>query len=161
MLDGPTSFAPMIHKAIEIVQEEEKFYVLIIIADGQFVNEGPTVQAIVEASHYPLSIVVIGVGDGPWDLMNRFDDWLPQRKFDNFQFVEFTRTMKSSRSAEASFALQVLMEIPDQYNTCVSLGYIKKEEEVDLFEIEENLGKSKLGVNVDTTARGSRAMSIF
>lgn len=58
-------------------------------------QEEDTIAAIVEASSFPLSIVVVGVGDGEdgWALMREFDDKLPSRRFDNFQFVPFSETL--------------------------------------------------------------------
>eukprot|EP00267_Zea_mays_P026874 XP_008655372.1 copine (Calcium-dependent phospholipid-binding protein) family isoform X1 [Zea mays] len=135
-LSGPTSFAPLIYAAISVVENSNwQYHVLVIIADGQVtaanINDGrlspqeqATIQAIVDASYYPLSIVMVGVGDGPWDAMQHFDDCIPERAFDNFQFVNFTGIMSTSKDMskkEAAFALAALMEIPSQYKATQGL----------------------------------------
>ncbi|XP_029127312.1 E3 ubiquitin-protein ligase RGLG5 isoform X2 [Cajanus cajan] len=138
--DGPTSFAPIIEMAMTIVEQSGgQYHVLLIIADGQVTRsvdtehgqlspqEKKTIDAIVKASEYPLSIVLVGVGDGPWDMMREFDDNIPARAFDNFQFVNFTeimsRSIHSSRK-ETEFALAALMEIPSQYKATIDLGIL-------------------------------------
>ncbi|XP_039691226.1 E3 ubiquitin-protein ligase RGLG4 isoform X4 [Medicago truncatula] len=132
-LSGPTSYAPVIEAAIDIVEKSHgQFHVLVIIADGQVTRsvdyddnelspqEEKTIKAIADASKYPLAIVLVGVGDGPWADMEKFDD--TTRDFDNFQFVNFTKIMSKNTSEtekEAAFALAALMEIPFQYKACV------------------------------------------
>lgn len=126
IFSGPTNFAPMIRHATELVRRTQEYHILLLIADGQVDSVNDTVDAIVEASKYALSIVMIGVGDGPWDLMEQFDDLLPQRKFDNFQFVDFNSVFSKSKgqSCQFAFAVHALMEIPEQYEFVKSAGMI-------------------------------------
>ena len=149
-LAGPTSFGPLIRHAAAVVQRTGAYHILVIVADGQVTRgqdvpvgvlspcEADTVAAIVEASALPLSIVLVGVGDGPWDMMREFDDGLPDRRFDNFQFVEFDATMKKAaarsyaspaaraHAMEAAFALSALMELPGQYRAIGALGLMDR-----------------------------------
>lgn len=151
-LAGPTSFAPAIRKAIEItVANGNAYHILIIIADGQITRscelgaeelspqEEDTIKAVQEASQYPLSIIVVGVGDGedgadPWAMMRSLDDRIPGRKVDNLQFVPFNELLAAvqrscghldpaslKKSMECTFALNALMEVPGQYKAFGSL----------------------------------------
>ncbi|KAM1107619.1 hypothetical protein EV1_004319 [Malus domestica] len=139
-LSGPTSYGPVVEAAMDIVEKSGgQFHVLVIIADGQVTRsidtsdnelspqEEKTIRSIADASFYPLSIVLVGVGDGPWEDMRKFDDKLPSREFDNFQFVNFTEIMSkhtTSSEKEAAFALAALMEIPIQYKAAVEFGIL-------------------------------------
>ncbi|TXG56171.1 hypothetical protein EZV62_017484 [Acer yangbiense] len=139
-LAGPTSFAPVIEMAMTIVEQSGgQYHVLLLIADGQVTRsvdtnhgqlspqEQKTIDAIVKASEFPLSIILVGVGDGPWDMMKEFDDNIPARAFDNFQFVNFTEIMSKNMDTsrkETEFALSALMEIPSQYKATIELGLL-------------------------------------
>ncbi|KAI5060079.1 hypothetical protein GOP47_0024499 [Adiantum capillus-veneris] len=135
-LARPTSFAPLIHTAIDIVRQSgNRFHILLIIADGQVTwdiglnggrlsqQEKETIDAIVAArydikkhNNYPLSIVMVGVGDGPW---HTIDDAIPTHKFDNFQYVNYTKICAEYRDPlerETAIAAEALMEIPNQYS---------------------------------------------
>ncbi|KVH98995.1 Copine [Cynara cardunculus var. scolymus] len=124
-LAGPTSFAPIIEMAITIVEQSGGQYHVTRSVDterGQLSQqERKTVEAIVKASEYPLSIILVGVGDGPWDMMREFDDNIPARSFDNFQAKLMSKNIDRSRK-EAEFALSALMEIPSQYKATARRG---------------------------------------
>ncbi|XP_022921789.1 E3 ubiquitin-protein ligase RGLG2-like [Cucurbita moschata] len=152
-LAGPTSFAPIIEMGITIVEQSGgQYHVLVIIADGQVTRsvdteggqfspqEKKTIEAIVKASAYPLSIILVGVGDGPWDMMREFDDNIPARAFDNFQFVNFTNIMLKNMDRarkETEFALAALMEIPSQYKATLELDILgaSRGKEIDRFPL--------------------------
>ena len=124
---GPTTLAPIIRRAIDIVNRTHVFHILLVITDGQMRPDDQTCRhALVQASKVALSIVAIGVGDGPWRALEEWDEGVPDRVFDNFHFVNYHHVVRAAKNAEAALALHSLMEIPDQFQTILKLGYLEK-----------------------------------
>jgi E3 ubiquitin-protein ligase RGLG len=86
-LAGPTCFAPAIKRAIELYRAAKKKEMLIcvIIADGQVTNPTESDKAVLEACKFPISIVTVGVGDGPWGNLERMCRKIVGQKWDNFR----------------------------------------------------------------------------
>ncbi|ESU45162.1 Phospholipid-binding Copine Family Protein [Giardia duodenalis] len=127
-MSGPTTFAPMIRQAIEISKETgNQYMILVLLTDGDVSNLIEDTKALRDASNYPLSIVTVGLGDGPFKKMRTFDDHVRGRKFDNFQFVDFTKMeakAKKCESPDLMLATAMMQEIPSQYAFIKRLGYL-------------------------------------
>ncbi|MCL7051565.1 hypothetical protein MKW94_008084 [Papaver nudicaule] len=131
-LAGPTSYAPIIEMAMAIVGKSGfKHHVLLIISDSEVTrdsgtdydklswNEDETVIAIAKAREYPLSIILVGVGDESPSMILSCCNNSPCA-FDNFKFVNFTEIMSKDvhfSRKEIEFALAAFMEISQSRNT--------------------------------------------
>eukprot|EP00703_Trepomonas_sp_PC1_P005050 JAP91556.1 Copine I [Trepomonas sp. PC1] len=127
-MSGPTTFAPMIQKAIEVCQSYggRQLIFLLLLTDGDVSNPQLDMQCLVQASSFPISICALGLGDGPFDKMNVFDN-MPGRKFDNFQFVNFTALEAQAARCECPdlvLATHALQELPDQFMQMRALGIV-------------------------------------
>jgi E3 ubiquitin-protein ligase RGLG len=135
-MDGPTSFAPAIEKALNIVHASNgSYHLLIIITDGFITEDLESLNKAVlaKASLFPLSIIIVGVGDGDghgkFDQMSKLDDDVDQRLFDNVQFVQLSKIMSENaqdvQTMELDFAVKALMEVPAQFKIMQDLGMFK------------------------------------
>lgn len=67
-LYGPTFFSPVIKliadmaEFIQVSQQIQKYYILLLITDGIINDMQKTIDEIVRASRLPLSIIIVGVG---------------------------------------------------------------------------------------------------
>eukprot|EP00300_Choanocystis_sp_HF-7_P023988 c25381_g1_i1.p1 GENE.c25381_g1_i1~~c25381_g1_i1.p1 ORF type:complete len:553 (+),score=122.76 c25381_g1_i1:34-1692(+) len=119
---GPTNFAPTIREAARTAsqmqtQQDQKYFVLLIVTDGVITDLDLTKTEIIRASVLPLSIVIVGVGNADFTAMNELDSdsgLLRHQgqvaKRDIVQFVAFNAVANSREE----LARQTLREIPGQ-----------------------------------------------
>ena len=121
-LSAPTNFSPIIIKTIEIAKRNSQnifnYQILTILTDGEITDLSETISHIVEASYYPISIIIIGVGDsgfGSMDLLDCDDKKLTdyqgrKAQRDIVQFVPFKKFGLDGRR----LAAETLAELPGQ-----------------------------------------------
>ena len=129
-LAGPTYFSYVIDKVIQEIKydmkykrEENHYYILLILTDGCINDCERTRDKIVEASYLPMSIIIVGIGNADFTLMNMLDgDSEPvvnsrgePWKRDIVQFVEFEKFKRNDRiNYGTDLTEEVLKEIPKQ-----------------------------------------------
>ena len=126
-MSGPTTFAPMIRQAIEISKETgNQYMILVLLTDGDVTDMDADMKALQETSNYPLSVVAVGLGDGPFKRMRILKDNISGRKFSNFHFVNFTKMeAKECASLDLMLATAMMQKIPYQYAFVKRLGYLR------------------------------------
>lgn len=72
-LYGPTNFSQLIEASAQIAQAENQYTILLILTDGVISDMDATIDCIVAASVLPLSIVIVGVGNADFSMMERLD----------------------------------------------------------------------------------------
>ncbi|XP_054924438.1 copine-8-like isoform X1 [Dermacentor andersoni] len=137
-LYGPTNFSSVIHhvaKFASTYRDGRSYFVLLIITDGVISDMPQTMEAIVQASSLPMSIIIVGVGNADFSAMEVLDGDVIQLNLggqraerDIVQFVPFRKFLQSGaswQSNQAQLAKEVLAEIPGQVTAYMSKCNIK------------------------------------
>jgi len=138
-LGGHANFAEIIQKAIGIasfnqLQGLKEYTILVLLTDGIIQDLENTLNSIIEAANIPLSIIMIGVGDGDFESFESLDSQLglyetARRDYVSFiayrDFIEDTNQLKT----------KLMQEIPEQI-----LEYVETEPNL-IDETKESLKK--------------------
>jgi hypothetical protein len=128
---GPTNFAPLINEIISNIKKQNdprEYQVLMILTDGIIKDLEDTIDALVEGSYYPLSVIIIGIGNADFGKMEKLDgDDIPlisrkgiKRQRDLVQFVPYNKYKGDTNR----LVYEVLEEIPRQVIEYYTLNYV-------------------------------------
>ena len=100
------------------------YHVMMIITDGEIHDMRETIDTIVELSKFPVSIIIIGVGDDDFENMRKLDgdqdrlrnssNQLASRDIVQFVKIADYNSGKSDATNLIRLAEDVLKELPDQ-----------------------------------------------
>ena len=161
LLWGPTHFAPMINDLNRVAKNDLKnglimgYNILMILTDGKIDDMDDTIYALVEASFLPISVIIVGIGNGDFGDMDILDaDKKPLidkngRKADRdlVQFVPFNKF----KDNPPKLAEQVLEEIPRQVIEYYQHNGIqpREEDEPEDNQKEDNNSEKDYNFNAD------------
>ena len=121
---GPTKFAPLIRDLNRECRSDIQkgltmnYNIILILTDGQIDDLQDTIDELVEASFLPVSVIIVGIGDGNFgnmDILDADENPLYDRRGrkadrDLVQFVPFN----NFRNNPPRLAEEVLEEVPRQ-----------------------------------------------
>ncbi|XP_029445193.1 copine-4 isoform X2 [Rhinatrema bivittatum] len=124
-LYGPTNIAPIIQKVAKSASEEThtkeatQYFILLILTDGVITDMADTREAIVHASHLPMSVIIVGVGNADFSDMQMLDgdDGIlrsPKGEPVLRDIVQFVPFRNFKHASPAALAKSVLAEVPNQ-----------------------------------------------
>lgn len=147
---GPTKFAPIINAVIQECRNDklngktQSYKILMILTDGLINDMDDTVDALVEASFLPISVIIIGIGRGDFgnmDILDADDNPLYDgdgRKADR-DLVQFVPFHKFENDGDR-LAQEVLEEVPRQVVEYFQHNHIPAGEPVLNIKKEQILG---------------------
>nr|XP_039249709.1 copine-3-like [Styela clava] len=123
---GPTNISPIISHVAKFALEAQNaqtspqnYFVLLIITDGVITDIAETLTAIVNASHLPMSIIIVGVGTADFTAMEMLDGdggvlKSPQGHKAIRDIVQFVPFHEVKMNGPTGLAKAVLAEVPAQ-----------------------------------------------
>uniref|UniRef100_A0A9L0TH84 Copine-1 n=1 Tax=Equus caballus TaxID=9796 RepID=A0A9L0TH84_HORSE len=124
-LYGPTNFAPIINHVARFAAQAanqrtaSQYFVLLLLTDGAVTDVEATCEAVVRASHLPMSVIIVGVGGADFEAMEQLDaDGGPLRtrsgKASARDIVQFVPYRRFQNAPQEALAQTVLAEVPAQ-----------------------------------------------
>uniref|UniRef100_A0A7N8XZF1 Copine IVa n=1 Tax=Mastacembelus armatus TaxID=205130 RepID=A0A7N8XZF1_9TELE len=124
-LYGPTNIAPIIQKVAHTASQEVhtkeamQYFILLILTDGVITDMADTREAIVQASHLPMSVIIVGIGNADFSDMQMLDgdDGIlrsPKGEPVLRDIVQFVPFRNFKHASPAALAKSVLAEVPNQ-----------------------------------------------
>lgn len=122
-LHGPTKFSEVLKVGAgwaEFYRTLSKYLLIIIVTDGAMEDTQDTIDVLVSMGRLPVSLLIVGVGDADFSLMEKLDgDKQPlvssvtSEKLER-DFVQFVRYRDYHELGEQAFLTACVDELPDQ-----------------------------------------------